>query len=99
MRVSLKQAVALLNGIHELDPTVLPALIEYRVPCNQELAEHPTVQVGVKDGGWEVGILGILNGLFGTMKDGHGYITAELLRDGEEGETVALHFRRVRQVK
>jgi len=75
----LKRAVALLNEINELDPSVLPALIKHRVTCNTKLAEHPTVQVGIKDdedGVFEVGLLGILNGIFGVKSDDWGYIEA-----------------------
>jgi hypothetical protein len=68
-------AIAVLNEIHQADPTVLPALVAYRVPCNRALADHPTVQVGLRDGalkddldtGYEVGLLGILNGIFGIV--------------------------------
>jgi hypothetical protein len=68
--------VSLLNEINEMDPSVLPALIEHRVPCNQKLADHPTVQVGKDADGYEVGILGILNGLLGTKEDSTGYLAA-----------------------
>ena len=65
-----------LNEIHQLDPTVLEALIDYRVPCNQALADHPSVQVGKTENGYEVGLLGILNGLVGVKSDGWGFIGA-----------------------
>jgi hypothetical protein len=81
--VSIDTAIAVLNQIHQADPTVMPALIEHRVPCNRELGDHPTVQVGLIDGDdkndqrYEVGLLGILNGIFG-VRPGHrgGYIGA-----------------------
>lgn len=42
----------------------MQALVESRVPCNDALADHPTVQVGEGPGGRPVvGLLGILNGL------------------------------------
>lgn len=67
--------VEVLNRIHKLDPTVLPALIETRVPCNEELADDPAVQVLATngDGIFEIGILGILNGL---VENGEGYVFA-----------------------
>lgn len=80
--IAVDRAVAILNQIHQMDPTVLPALINYRVPCNEILADHPTVQVGPIDkisntGPAEVGLLGILNGIFGTVPGhGYGYIAA-----------------------
>lgn len=79
------QVVEVLNRIHKADPTVLPALIEQRVPCNQAVADDPTVQVGrALDGTWEVGFLGILNGALGIREDGYGHITA--LTSKETGE-------------
>jgi hypothetical protein len=75
-KVSLPFVIDFLNKINDLDPSVLPALIAYRVPCNEELGEHPTVQTGKTEDGYEVGILGILNGLFGVKKDGWDYIAA-----------------------
>lgn len=129
-------AVDVLNRIHRLDPTVLPQLIEFRVPCNEALADDPTVQVQAREicpscrgtlwtedenweperpwngersigeglipcgacneGGWsvdpkepgmdpgyEVGLLGIINGLFGVRwEDGPGFIGARSDGDG-----------------
>lgn len=86
------EAVEILNRIHAADPTVLQALIEHRVPCNYALAEDPTVQVGLR-ADWlqahrddpnpttrreyEVGFLGIVNGLFGARANGWGWIGAD----------------------
>jgi len=76
--------VALLNEAVKLDPVAMHALVEARVPCNKALADHPTIQVSAYDeltgeptpNWFKVGILGILNGLFGTDSAGWGYITA-----------------------
>lgn len=43
------RAVEVLNRVHEADPTVLPALIAYRVPCNEVVADDPAVVVGVTE--------------------------------------------------
>lgn len=76
-------AIAVLNRINEADPTVLPALIGFRVPCNIEVADDPTVQVGtLSETSWEVGLLGILNGIFGIRENGFGWIAAESNQDG-----------------
>lgn len=73
--------VSLLNELLELDRRAVEALILHRVTCNSALAEHSTVQVS--DTGerrssllamgsprYQVGILGVLNGLCGTFDDG-----------------------------
>lgn len=87
----VRNAVDVLNRIHSKDPSVLPALITYRVPCNEELAADETVQVGQLNAGeeakWEVGFLGILNGIFGINDKGRGYIYAHF--DDEKNLT---HF-------
>ncbi len=76
----------MLNRVHRADPTVLPALIAHRVPCNLAVADDPTVQVHrVKDTDdeWEVGVLGIINGLYGIQgPKAVGFIAAEY-DDGE----------------
>jgi len=87
IKEKLENVITVLNEINKLDPTVLLALISYRVPCNQALADHPTVQVGKSELGdyFEVGLLGILNGLFGVKEDGYGYIAAEFDGDTLKG--------------
>jgi hypothetical protein len=87
--VSVDEAVAVLNRIHEKDPTVLPALLAHRVECSEELAEDETVQVEAfpadnhsrsRDGGFRVGVLGVLNGVFGLNGD-RGWIAAVVDRE------------------
>ena len=58
---------AYLNTLVEADPEAMRALVGHRVPCNRELRDHPTAQVGVRaDGTAEIGLLGVLNGFLGT---------------------------------
>lgn len=79
---AIDEAIDVLNRIHAADPIVLQTLIDYRVPCNDAVANDPTVQVGigkdptVPDNGTWVGLLGIINGLFGTNNNGAGFIFA-----------------------
>lgn len=53
-----------LNRAFSNDPAAIHALICNRVPCNQELAEHPNipVDINVVGTGFSVGALGLLNG-------------------------------------
>lgn len=73
--------VALLNEALELDPVAISALCVHRVPCQIGLAMHPKIQV--KQIGaqslvqYEVGMIGILNGLCGVDSEGRGAIAAE----------------------
>lgn len=81
-----RPTIALLNEILEKDRSAIEGLVNTRVPCNKELADHPTVQVGhhfpttTEPPATTVGLLGILNGIFGTYDDGpqkgYGPITA-----------------------
>ncbi len=73
-----------LNGLLEIDRNAIACLIANRVPCNKELADHPSVQVGAQHGGFHVGMLGLLNGLCGTRSNGYGFINA--IFDGDARE-------------
>lgn len=73
--VTIDRAVELLNQCFEADPNAMHNLVETRVDCSESLAAHPTVQVCGKETP-QVGLLGILNGLFGVDERGFGPITA-----------------------
>lgn len=68
--VSAGHAVRFLNELARLDPVAMLALVGQRVPCNQAIVDHPTVQVTDHAGHPEVGLLGVLNGLFGVFDEG-----------------------------
>lgn len=72
--VTIDETVAFLNELFAIDPTMLKAMIINRVPCNQKMADHPTVQVWDFDGDTRVGLLGFLNGLFGVSDKATGAI-------------------------
>jgi len=74
--VTVDDAIKLLNELLELDRPAVAALIANRVPCNEALADHETVQCSAQHNGFHVGMLGVLNGLFGTLPNGWGKITA-----------------------
>jgi len=91
--LTVDTAIEFLNELLRADPQAVSALIETRVPCNQELADHPTVQVrsyGL-NGGYQVGLLGILNGLFGVDEEGWGPIAAQY---DENDDTTVIGFVR-----
>lgn len=79
-KISANDAIKILNEIHRIDPNVMPQLISYRIVCNDNLAKHPTVQVNTSK---EVGLLGILNGMFGVKDNDYGYIAAEFTTEGK----------------
>lgn len=72
LSVTVLDALALLNEAVDLDHEAMRALCEGRVPCNEDLARHPTIQVSscqsaksTAKSAYRVGLIGILNGLFG----------------------------------
>ncbi len=74
---TLDETIGFLNELLALDVDAVSALMcNARVPCGDALANHPTVQVGLQpgttkdDGLCDVGLLGVLNGLFGTLEGG-----------------------------
>ena len=76
--VTVEEVVEFLNQMLALDPDCVLNLIKARVLCNDVIADHPTIQVNgdAVTGITTVGILGVLNGIFGTHEDGFGPITA-----------------------
>lgn len=74
--VSVDETIALLNEVFGLDPVAAHAFIETRTPCGKDVADHPTIQVGTRDGIPHFGPLGFLNGLFGVDENGYGPIAS-----------------------
>lgn len=77
VRPDTDDMIAFLNALLEIDRYAIAELLTVRVLCNQELADHPSVQVSgsegttfVRPGTFRVGMLGILNGYCGTLEGG-----------------------------
>lgn len=79
---TVDEAIDVLNAAKEADLDAIQALVGHRVPCNERLANHPTVQVGRRLEPFSVGMLGIINGLFGVDEKEWGFIGAEYKGDG-----------------
>lgn len=82
--VTQTDVVKLLNEMLLKDPKCVKKLFEHRVPCNGAISCHPTIQVLILENqdGPLVGLLGILNGLFGIGDDGFGAFAMEIDDDG-----------------
>ena len=91
---TIGEVIHLLNELIDLDRPAMGALFANRVPCNPSLADHPTVQVGMQHGGYHVGLMGILNGLFGVDDNGWGPI-ALVFDDKPSGGCDLLRVERV----
>lgn len=77
--ITIKNVCDLMNELLTLDPDCVQKLVNTRIQCNSQIADHPTVQVQQfkRDKYPKVGLLGILNGFFGIRKDGMGSICIE----------------------
>jgi len=98
--VTPDQAIDYLNDLVALDAKAMERLVECRIPCNEQFAEHPTVQVVPDDAAppdtvsHSVGLLGILNGLFGVDDDSWGTLSAVFEDDG-----TLVKFQRTKRAK
>jgi hypothetical protein len=81
--ITIDHAIAVLNRMLEADPAATRELILTHISCNEDLSNDPTIQVRSykvqeDDPAYSVGILGLLNGLFGVDEGGWGPITANV---------------------
>jgi hypothetical protein len=89
----IDRAIRTLNELLELDPDAISILVGHRIPTNDKLAAHATVQCGTSaHGGRTVGMLGVINALFGVRTDGAGHIAVE----EDDGQRVVRFIRRAR---
>lgn len=91
------RVVELMNEMLAIDPAATRALLINRVPCNAALADHPTIQCGAMEGGYTVGMMGVLSGLCGAHDDGPraGYSGVCYDMEGEGDDSRILRFRRL----
>ena len=81
--ITVEQAVEVLNRAQKADPVAMHNLVSHRVICTRELTGDPTIQTGALGIGiHEVGMLGIINGIFGVDGSNIGFIAAETSVDG-----------------
>ena len=83
--ITIQDVCDLLNELLEKDRYCINSLLFTRVTCNKAIADHPTVQVQQykNDKLPAVGLIGIINGLFGIREDGMGAFCAEVDDNGE----------------
>ncbi|MHC5544538.1 hypothetical protein ACYOEI_40425 [Singulisphaera rosea] len=70
---TIEDAVRVLNEAYERDPEAVARLVTSRVSCNEHLADHPLILSGKdEDQRSVVGMIGLLNGIFGDAKQAVG---------------------------
>lgn len=75
--MNVDNVIKVLNEAFAADPVAVAKLVGARVPCNADLANHPTIQVSERDGNFTVGVVGLLNGFLGVNPEtGAGYLAA-----------------------
>ena len=75
--ITPQEVCEFMNELIAIDEECIRNLINARVRCNIALANHETVQVGVEPTkGYNVGFLGVLNGLFGVNENQWGCLIA-----------------------
>ena len=79
-KITAQDACDLLNELLMLDYGCTASLIMHQECCNDAVAKHPFVQVQCykKDKYPLLGIVGVINGMFGTREDGMGAICYEI---------------------
>lgn len=77
--ITPKEVIKFLNESLKQDPTAISSLFQIRVFCNIKTAKHKSIQV-MKTGkdSYIVGFIGLLNGMFGSNKDGWGCIAMDM---------------------
>ena len=73
--VTIDYVIGFINHLVEIDPDAITELVNFRVGCNMDMADHESVQVGHNNEGFTVGFAGLLNGIFGIHEDGWGPIS------------------------
>jgi hypothetical protein len=78
--ITVQDVCSLLNELLIEDAKCIHDLVNARIICNSKIADHPTVQVQQYKGEQQakVGLLGIINGLFGIRDDGMGAICVDI---------------------
>jgi hypothetical protein len=82
--VTVTEAVATLNELVALDRDVMDKLVKARFITTTEFSNHPTVQCGRRGPNSEltIGLLGVLNAIFGIDSFDWGYVAVDLDDDG-----------------
>ena len=105
--VKLGEVIDFLNSLLNLDKNAVTALFSARTYCNNKIGAHPTVQIQEEPFSnilafdendnmlhYTVGILGILNGLFGVFEEGSYTGCGPITAIWDEKEELLLGFKK-----
>jgi DNA polymerase III epsilon subunit-like protein len=89
--LNAQKAVDILNSLFQADPVAIAALVNHRVQCSEQFARNDIrATIGICDGAYVIGMLGIINALIapkviGANYDGKeitGFAVANVIVDG-----------------
>jgi hypothetical protein len=83
--VSIDDVIKFLNDLLKLDYDLMYEFVMNRKKCNDKVAGHETIQVQLNAGdeNLTVGLIGLLNGIFGKDEEGWGPIACVIEDDGK----------------
>lgn len=86
----MRRMVAFLNSLVEADREWMSKLLDHHPACNDAIYFHPSVQCFGPDepGGQRAGLLGLLNGFYGTRGKPVGYGFLGIDWDAEKKQVV-----------
>ena len=70
----VERSLLVLNEALKRDPVAMTKLVNARIECAKDMAGHPSLQVGVYNNTYKIGMLGVLNGILGFVKGGIGAV-------------------------
>ena len=80
--MKVTDVIAYLNSLVETDSLAIRAMLCMRIPCNEALADDPTCIVDQWEQGFTVGLMGLINGMFGLNENDIGKIAYMMNEDG-----------------
>lgn len=61
--ITAQKAVDILNGLFQVDPDAITALVDNRVKCSEYFAKKTAATVGICDSTYIIGMIGVINAL------------------------------------
>jgi len=84
-KISIKEILAVMNEITDLDPDLMNRIGLVRFSCNHDIRDHETVQAHCYDDASlknpKAGFICVLNGILGIDKNRFGPITIDISKD------------------
>jgi hypothetical protein len=74
-------AVRVLNDLLDTDPGAMQRLFDMETSCSLRMVDHGGIETGYEPDGFKIGVMSVVNALFGLTDEGEGCIVAEY-KDG-----------------